>query len=379
MNLLINTSNLNKGGALQVAHSFLSEIKNNKEHIFHVVLSNTLSKQIDEKSFPQNFKFYHYTLKPNLIKAVSGKDSFLSNLEKKLVPDCVFTVFGPSYWNPVTKNVVGFADGWCYNPESAAFDGYTLLFRLKRYLMIRLKVNRIKKESDLLIVETNDAKNRISSLLRIPSSGIKVISNTFHAVYNLNRHEQFDIKSKLKDEFKLITISANYPHKNLKIIRQVIPYLKDKGLKVRFYLTIDDKSYQKMFMGFENYVTNLGHIDIKFGPSVYKQCDALFLPTLLETFTASYPEAMKMGKPILTSDLSFARDICGDAAEYFDPLNPKDIADKIEKIMSDHELRNYLIEQGKKRLEIFETSKSRAEKYLAICNQIVKENESISK
>ncbi len=88
---------------------------------------------------------------------------------------------------------------------------------------------------------------------------------------------------------------------------------------------------------------------------------------------------MKMKKPILTSDLSFAHDICGDAAEYFNPLNPEDIANKIINLANDKNRQNELIKKGERRLLDFETPKSRAEKYLAICNQIVKENESISK
>ena len=67
-------------------------------------------------------------------------------------------------------------------------------------------------------------------------------------------------------------------------------------------------------------------------PKLYNQADAMFLPTLLETFSASYPEAMKMERPILTSDLDFAKDICGDAALYFNPLDSYDIANKIKTI-----------------------------------------------
>ena len=51
----------------------------------------------------------------------------------------------------------------------------------------------------------------------------------------------------------------------------------------------------------------------------------MILPTLLESFSATYIEAMFHGKTILTSDLDFARDVCGEAAFYFDPLNPQSI------------------------------------------------------
>ncbi len=42
----------------------------------------------------------------------------------------------------------------------------------------------------------------------------------------------------------------------------------------------------------------------------------VFIPTLLEVFSATYLEAMLMKKPIIASDLEFSRDICGESA-YF--------------------------------------------------------------
>ena len=105
-------------------------------------------------------------------------------------------------------------------------------------------------------------------------------------------------------------------------------------------------------------------------PEVYHESDALFLPTLVEIFTASYPEAMKMRKPILTSNLSFAHNICGEAAEFFDPLNPEDIAKKIINLSNDIERQRDLIRKGEEQLKYFETASSRARKLIEICHSI---------
>ena len=165
-------------------------------------------------------------------------------------------------------------------------------------------------------------------------------------------------------------ISHNYPHKNLRIIRKIIPLLK--SYKVKFIITIDDKEYKNMFCGLNKDVINIRPIKLNSCPSIYSQCDALFLPSLLEVFSASYLEAMKMKVPILTSNYSFAKDVCGNAALYFDPLNPIDIADKIIKLVKNEKLRINLIEKGQLRLNKFETSRSRAEKYIKILNKLSK-------
>jgi len=68
-----------------------------------------------------------------------------------------------------------------------------------------------------------------------------------------------------------------------------------------------------------------------------------FLPTLVESFTASYPEAMIMKKPILTSDYQFSRTVCLDSALYFNPYNPIDIVSKITHIVTSKDLQEELV------------------------------------
>lgn len=60
-------------------------------------------------------------------------------------------------------------------------------------------------------------------------------------------------------------------------------------------------------------------------------------------------------KPILTSDLSFATTVCGDAALYFNPMDPNDIANKIRELITNQSLYNNLVNRGAVRLDSFET------------------------
>ena len=334
-------------------------------------MSKSLSLQINKKDFGENFIFFVYTIKPKIIKSLLGWDKYLSCLEKKVKPDCIFTIFGPAYWKAKSKHVMGFADGWCYYPDSIAFKNLTLYSHVRLYVLILIKKLRVKNEADLLIVETNDAKVRITRYFNFPKSRIRIVNNTYNNIFRISKPPPFNIKNKLKNKFRLLTISAYYKHKNLEIIKEIIPYLMDRKIPAHFYLTINEFDYELIFSGYSEFITNIGPVDIKYTPSIYRQCDALFLPTLLETFTASYPEAMKTGKPILTSDLSFAREICGNAAEYFDPLDAMDIGNKIERIVNDSDRRLTLIKNGYRQLEKFDTPTSRAASYIDICNKLL--------
>jgi glycosyltransferase involved in cell wall biosynthesis len=364
------------GGGLQVALSFINELKGlNSSHAYHIFLSQAVDKQIDQKSFPEHFHFYLIERSPAALKTRKETVEQLNTLEEEIKPDIVFSVFGPSYWKPKANHITGFADGWVYNPDSVAYDRLPLLKRWKMKLHGRYKSYYLKKDADYFVMETEDAKQKLSQVIGIEKDKIFVVGNTYSTVFDdksyLDDNNKFYIKlpPKQDDEFRLMYIAHNHINKNLKVITDLLPLLEEQNIK--FVLTLDEESFKNLFPKQIDRIINLGPVSQKSCPSVYQQCDALFAPTLLETFSAAYPEAMKMKKPILTSNYSFAKDVCQDAALYFDPLNPVDIAQKIKQLIADKTLQKEIIEKGDNRLKQFETARSRAEKYIDICESIV--------
>jgi len=368
--VIINTSNLKKGGAIQVANSFINECIKFKGFIFHIILSNEVSKSINENNFNENFSFYKFNLKPKLYQCFSGRVRELDDIERKIKPDFVISVFGPSYWIPKARHLMGYANPYYIYPESSLFKKIGIIenWKIKILKLLHIHNMRLSSNSTIFWVETDDVKIRLGKLLKISTKKIHVISNTYHPVFDLNNVSTFKFLSD-DNKFKFITISADYPHKNFMILKKIIPILRLKEIKCSFYITLNSESYRKYnFSDFSDYIINLGPIKIEDCPLIYSKSDALFLPTLLECFSASYPEAMKSKIPILTSDLSFAKSICRKSALYFDPNNEIDIVEKIIRIISDKQLRIQLINEGLKQLHQFDNSKSRAKKLLNVFN-----------
>jgi len=376
MKILINTSNLYVGGGAQVAISFINELKKvEKEHEYYIFLSPVVNRQIEQSTFPMNFNFYLIEKSPSPRKTRKRIVAQLDSLETQIKPDVVFSVFGPSYWRPVSKHLLGFADPWVLNKTSSFYNSLSMLKQLKLHMIRLYKSYYVKRDADYFVIETEDGKKKLSDVANRDLEKIFVVGNTYSSVFDdnsfLNENNEFYVQlpEKEENEFRLMLISHNHLHKNIKIIKKIIPLLDNYSVK--FVLTIDDSSFQELFQSGNEKIINIGPIAQKSCPSIYSQSDALFLPTFLEVFSASYPEAMKSGIPILTSDLSFAKDICQDAALYFDPLNPEDIAKKIKMLVDDKSLQVELVRLGSKRVQEFETAQSRAEKYIRICEQIV--------
>ena len=375
MKLIINCSNLYVGGGVQVSLSFINELKKiNKAHEYHIFLSKAIDKQLEKKLFPDNIYFYLIEKSPATLKTRKQIVAQLDTLEKQIKPDVVFSVFGPSYWKPKAKHVMGFANACVLQKNSVDYDEFSFLKRMKKWLRAEYGSYYVKRDATHYIIETEDGKSRLSNVLKLPKSNISVVGNSYSDIFedeaylNESHPGYIQLPKKEDDEFRLLLVSHNYPQKNLKIIGQVLPLLRNMNLK--FVLTIDEKSYNSLFPTKPKQVLNLGPISQKACPSLYAQCDALFLPTLLEVFSASYPEAMKMEKPILTSNYSFTTDVCQDAALYFDPLDPKNIAKKIKYFIEHEALQKELIVKGKKRVKEFETARFRAEKYIELCENI---------
>ena len=95
------------------------------------------------------------------------------------------------------------------------------------------------------------------------------------------------------------------------------------------------------------------------------------MPTLLECFTATYPEAMRMEVPIVTTDLEFARGLCGDAACYYSAIDAEACAEAIYKVATDKEYAAQLVANGKEQLKKYDNYEQRADKLIGILEDMV--------
>ena len=106
-------------------------------------------------------------------------------------------------------------------------------------------------------------------------------------------------------------------------------------------------------LGLADRVHFLGVIDHSLLPVLYRACQVFVFPSLVESFGLPLVEAMAAGAPVLASNLPVCREMCIDAAQYFDPLDPKHLAQLLEDVCNSHVLRNKLSVKGRNRATQF--------------------------
>jgi len=212
---------------------------------------------------------------------------------------------------------------------------------------------------DIVIAQTNFIRKRLKELYDLQD--VRVINNAV-TINAAPSDETFDFA--IPSGIRLVYPTVYYPHKNLQILLNLADLIKTSKIDYRIVTTVNpDTVAARQFLasidkrGLQNIIINVGQVPINQMPNLYRQCDALLMPTLLESFSIVYLEAMHHGLPIFTSNMWFAQNVCGDAAKYFDPFDAMDILRIIKEVMQNPEVKKSHIEKGAHQLSCFPTWK----------------------
>jgi len=100
------------------------------------------------------------------------------------------------------------------------------------------------------------------------------------------------------------------------------------------------------------HVRSLGFVPDEDLPGIYAACEAFAFPSLAEGFGIPIIEAMACGAPVIVSNSSCMPEVAGDAALYFDPRDPADMA-RAMKLVLRPDLRQELKRKGLERARLF--------------------------
>jgi glycosyltransferase involved in cell wall biosynthesis len=148
-------------------------------------------------------------------------------------------------------------------------------------------------------------------------------------------------------------VGAFYPHKNAARLVEAVKILNEKLKKPAQLVLAGGKDAflervvrQALEVGALKYLSLTDHVTDADLIDLYREAEAYVQPSLSEGFGLGSVEAMALGVPVVQSNASCLPEIAGEAALYFDPFDPRDMAEKLEKVLGNQALRQKLIAKG---------------------------------
>lgn len=161
----------------------------------------------------------------------------------------------------------------------------------------------------------------------------------------------------------ILFLSTLQPRKNLPALVEAVKILRQEYPNENYKLVVGGKPGWKyepilnLIKVNKDFVVYLGHLNDAEKWAAYSKARVLAMPSLYEGFGMWILEAFAAGIPVAISNVSSMPEVAGDAAVYFNPNNPKDIASQIAKVLNNPEFAQSLISRGKKRLADFSWDK----------------------
>jgi glycosyltransferase involved in cell wall biosynthesis len=206
-----------------------------------------------------------------------------------------------------------------------------------------------------MIRELKLAPERVTAIPLAPDA-------SFYPRQRADIAKMLDFK-KLPKEY-ILFVGTLEPRKNLSVLINALALLPS-GIPVvlaGWHGWGDKKWSQDMQrLGLERRVYTTGYIDEESLARLYSGARIFIYPSFYEGFGLPLLEAMSCGCPVISSRAASLPEVAGDAALFFDPYSAQDLAQAIEGLLGNEQLRLSLAERGFKRARAFSWDKTAAQ------------------
>ena len=170
------------------------------------------------------------------------------------------------------------------------------------------------------------------------------------------------------EALRLLFVSHYNYYRNFETLLRAIPLLQERlgERKVRLFLTCklspgqNPGSYRPASaaalvrsLGISDQVVELGAVPYHLLHHVYRACHVYVTPAYAETFAHPLVEAMASGLPVVASDLPVHREVCGDAALYFQRFSHTELAEQVGRLAFSEGAWQALADRGRTRSQAF--------------------------
>lgn len=239
-------------------------------------------------------------------------------------------------------------------------------------LLWEAKVQLAMRRADLVFTVSETSRRDIVNAFGFGPQRVRVVSDAVDPAFTptANDARRADVLGRYgiaaKDRFVLY-VGGISPHKNLITLVQAYQQWaeRDAGRHEVSLVLVGDYASDVFHSSYQSIKAIVDGADmasrIRFAGFVpdaelgdlYSAADVLVLPSLYEGFGLPVLESMACGTPVIASDAGALPEVVGDAGLLFDPHRPDQLADALERVLSDEGLRDDLASRGLRRAATF--------------------------
>jgi len=230
----------------------------------------------------------------------------------------------------------------------------------------KLLVPRSLRSADKIIAVSESTRKDLKEIFNVPAKKVKVIYEGAQVKKILVRSKNDSLKRfKLWSKY-ILFIGTLTPRKNiialLRAYKQILSW--EPGFSEYQLVLAGAKSFksEEIFDEIKDLKLNkqikyLGYITHNQKIELMKKATCFTFPSSYEGFGLPVLEAMVLGTPVITSDISSLPEVAGKAALLVNPEKEQEIAKALKKLLSDKKLQAGLTKSGLEQAKKFSWDK----------------------
>ena len=231
---------------------------------------------------------------------------------------------------------------------------------------------RLIRKVRAIITVSEFSKSRILRFTGVDPKRVHVIHNGVDQRFcPVDRKTVKDVTSGLglSDPYVLFVGSLE-PRKNLKLLLEAWRRDRFEGVTLAVVGTAGHLFQQFQLDSMPPGVRFLGRVEDDLLPSLYSGAAAFVYGSVYEGFGLPPLEALACGCPVAVSDIPPHREVCGQAAVYFDPYSREDLSHKLQHVLRLNEAeRTSVANQTIKRASLYRWETAAAKTWQILSEQ----------
>jgi glycosyltransferase involved in cell wall biosynthesis len=247
------------------------------------------------------------------------------------------------------------------------------------YLIMRMIFPRSIQKADHIVTISKSTQKDLIKYFPMAENKSTIIYPGFNKkIYKTSPYLSKNGGSDDRKNPYFLYVGVLSPTKNLeRSIRAFNKFNEKSDIKYSFILAgrNDGKYLEKAlkplvkYLKLESFVKFYGFVSEEELNDLYAKAFCLLYPSLREGFGYPILEAMYLGIPVITSNVSSCPEVAGDAAIYVDPLSEEELFQAMNRITENKKLREDMIKRGDKRYNEFSLTVM-ANKYLTLFDYV---------